>query len=199
MNGELILDAMDYVGDDLLDEYFALRGKYEARKAKKLRTKRRWISLAAACLAAVMIGTYAAQYIPKEYDLEYEDSQGGAVAAMAERNVWIYYVNQNNKIKRERVRLKPTIRNRFTVWKHLNGIGDEVWLMKASSIRNDVKRRDDGSLIWDENVETRVTAYITISENIKEYEGYEDLLKSLEKTMLECADECRIIFKDNHK
>ena len=198
MNGNTILDAMEYVGDDLIDGYFRLRAKYIERKPRRS-LKVRWMSLAAACLAAVILGTYGVQYIPKRYDLEYEDSR--QQGAWKPRNMWIYYVDQNNEIKRERVRLDvPTIRNRIITWKHLNGIGDEVWVMNTGYSRNDVKRGEDGSFIWDETVETQRTARITLSDDIKEYDGYELLLEALKKTEMQFADECEITLKTkNHK
>lgn len=198
MNGNIILDAMDYVGDDLIDDYFRLRAQYESKK-KRPWTRARWASLVAACLAAVILGTYGVQYIPKRYDLEYEDSR--QQGAWKPRNMWIYYVDQNNEIKRERVRLDvPTIRNRIITWKHLNGIGDEVWVTNTGYSRNDVKRGEDGSFIWDETVETQHTARITLSDDIKEYDGYELLLEALKKTELQFADECEITLKPkNHE
>jgi hypothetical protein len=115
--------------------------------------------------------------------------------------MWIYYVDQNNEIKRERVRLDvPTIRNHIITWKHLNGIGDEVWVTNTGYSRNDVKRGEDGSFIWDETVETQRTARITLSDDIKEYDGYELLLEALKKTELQFADECKITLKPkNHE
>lgn len=199
MNGNIILDAMDYVGDDLIDDCFRLRAQYESKK-KRPWTRARWASLVAACLAAVMLGTYGVQYIPKRYDLEYEE--GRQQAFLKEDTVWIYYVNQDRKIKRERVYLeRPTMQNRLIVWKHLNGIGDEVWVTRTRYKQNNVKRGEDGLLIWDETVdEIRVTAYITLSDNIKEYDGYELLLESLRKTELHFADECEITLKPkNHE
>lgn len=199
MNGNIILDAMDYVGDDLIDDYFRLRAQYESKK-KRPWTRARWASLVAACLAAVMLGTYGVQYIPKRYDLEYEDSR--QQGSWKPRNMWIYHVDQNNEIKRERVRLDvPTIRNRIITWKHLNGIGDEVWVTRTRYKQNNVKRGEDGLLIWDETVdEIRVTAYITLSDDIKEYDGYELLLEALKKTELQFADECEITLKPkNHE
>lgn len=197
MNGNMILDAMEYVGDDLIDEYFCLRSKYEKEKKQRW-SKRHWATLVAACLAVVVVGTYAVQYIPKKYDLDYmlqTEYDEMARGAPLSENKWIYYINDYGLMRRERVYFEnPVLANIFITWKHLNGIGDDVKLLSSKTISNRIDPAEYGGAIGQYPPDCFISI-VSISKSIKKYDNWERMVDSLRKTLLKDCDSCQIVLQ----
>ena len=81
MTQEKLIDAITDLDSDILNRYFDMKADLAAKKKPKKRTWVKWASLAAACMVLVVMATFAMQYIPTEYNLNYSyvDANGTTV------------------------------------------------------------------------------------------------------------------------
>ena len=200
MTQEKLIDAITDLDIDILNRYFDMKADLVAKKKPKKRTWVKWASLAAACMVLVVMATFAMQYIPTEYNLNYSYvDANGRETYIADKNVWIYYVDSGD-IERERVKLPCTAENVFITWKHLNTIGDEVELIEYKIVSNGNESTSDfeGEGVVNYEQGDYFVLNITVTENLQSYEAYEELIDSLEKSMSEYSnidfDEINVLF-----
>lgn len=190
MNESLFMDAVGKIDDTLLDEHLRRRDVLTVRLAARKKRKRRRISALVACLAVVMLGLYSLQYIPEEcgiivtdpaYDKNgYEDYFGGT------STYWVYYVNDWGLIVRQRVKVQGDL-HWFEVWKHYNGVGDEV-VMIDSTITGDIPIYNHKGEIQGWRTGDYYVWTLTVSSNITQYPEHEKLLQSIKKTINAISD-----------
>lgn len=128
------------------------------------------VTLVAAVLAALLAVSLAiaVPFIPITPDLDYATSpESGAETAFKERNVWIWYVTENGKQKREYVRLPGDADNVFLTWAYLCGL-DEDDALYAASFSVDETQAKHATLI--------------LSTALRSHPDAEGLLGSLQKT-----------------
>ena len=128
------------------------------------------VALVAAVLAALLAVSLAiaVPFIPITPDLDYATSpESGDETAFKERNVWIWYVNENGKQKREYVRLPGDADNVFLTWAYLCGL-DEDDALYAASFSVDETQAKHATLI--------------LSTTLRSHPDAEGLLNSLQKT-----------------
>lgn len=200
MTQEKLIDAITDLDSDILNRYFDMKADLATKKKPKKRTLVKWASLAAACMVLVVMATFAMQYIPTEYNLNYSYvDANGRETYIADKNVWIYYVDSGD-IERERVKLPCTAKNVFITWKHLNTIGDEVELIEYKIVSNGNESTSDfeGEGVVNYEQGDYFVLNITVTENLQSYEAYEELIDSLEKSMSEYSnidfDEINVLF-----
>ena len=134
MKREKISEAMGNISSRHIKEAAEFKAEEKPHRSKTHWVK--WASLAAACMVLVVMATFAMQYIPTEYNLNYSYVDAtGRETYIADKNVWIYYVDKG-EIERERVKLPCTAENVFITWKHLNSVGDEVELIECKIVSN---------------------------------------------------------------
>ncbi|MBQ8356301.1 MAG: hypothetical protein IJX39_00675 [Clostridia bacterium] len=180
MSGDRIMEAIGYIGDDLVEKHLSMRASLRQRGTVPLLWRRRL--LAVACAAVLLFGGLVGYQAYLSYGVEYtvHVDAGSEEKTVLKRNTPIYYVSASGRIRRSSVRMYGGYMDKFVVWRHLNGIGDEVTVT--------VKHYDGGALydgtrlIGSTSGGYRVSV-MTVSANIKEYGHYEKLMRSLEKTM----------------
>lgn len=183
MKREKISEAMGNISSRHIKEAAEFTMEEKPHKIKTSWVK--WASVAAACMVLVVMATFAMQYIPTEYNLNYSYvDANGRETYIADKNVWIYYVDKG-EIERERVKLPCTAENVFITWKHLNTIGDEVELIeyKIVSNGNESTSEFEGQGVANYEPGDYFVLNITVTKNLQSYEGYELLIDSLEKSM----------------
>lgn len=193
MNAVLLAEAMDHIDSDLIERYFRTKERMsDGFRKKRKKTVKRWL-LAAACLLLAMGITYGISYVPVTPDIDYEYDESQMVARI-KSNVWIYYVGPLGTMHRERVKIYGNMDCRFEAWKQLNGLGEEVRLVERIYEDNYIQMYDENG-VW-QGVTTpedfQITEHLTVSAEIRNYKNYERLLRSLELTVLDCADICYI-------
>ncbi len=113
-----------------LDPALIARAEAPVRKTLKPGLK---IALVAAALALVICAALpAVSFIPKTLDLDYPDAGDQAQS----KNAWVYYTTEDDKQKREYVRLPASAENVFLAWAHLNGLGEDCELIEMASTEN---------------------------------------------------------------
>ncbi len=205
MNKYLVTDAISYLDADLLANHLEKKENLNNKaSSKKKKSIFKWTGIAAACLVVAILATFAVQYIPVSYELDYSyTGSNGEDVYILDKNVWIYYVDGSN-IRRERVNLPCTAENVFITWKYLNDIGDDVVLISYQINSNGI---EDSSPFEGEDVDNykqgnyRVLN-ITISKNIENYiegKNYNNLITSLKRSMTEYSnlefDEVNVAFE----
>ncbi len=200
MTQEKLIDAITALDSDILERYFTMKADLAEKKKPRKRTWVKWASLAAACFVLVIAATFITQYIPTEYNLNYSYvDANGRETYIADKNVWIYYVDNGN-IERERVKLPCTAENVFITWKHLNNIDDDVNLIeyKIVSNGNESTSEFEGEGVVNYEQGDYFVLNITVTKNLQSYESYEKLVDSLEKSMSEYSnidfDEINVLF-----
>ena len=190
-----ITHAVGHIDDDLID------GAANASKTVKKKSWIKWTSAVAACLVVIFMATFFIQYIPTEYNLNYSyEGDNGEETYIASKSVWIYYVD-NGKIERERVKLPCTAQNVFITWKHLNNIADDVKLLDCKIISNGSESTSEfeGEGVVNYEQGDYFILNITVTANLQSHKNYDELVKSLEKSMTEYSnidfDEVNVIFK----
>ncbi len=127
------------------------------------------VALVAAVLAALLASlAVVAPFIPITPDLDYATSpESGAETAFKERNVWIWYVTENGKQKREYVHLPGDASNVFLTWAHFCGLGEDAVLYDADFSVDEAQNKH---------------ATLILSPALRSHPDAEVLLSSLQKT-----------------
>ena len=188
MKREKISEAMGNISSRHIKEAAEFKAEEKTHKSKTAWVK--WASVAAACMVLVVMATFAMQYIPTEYNLNYSYvGANGKETYIADKNVWVYYVD-NGDIERERVKLPCTAENVFITWKHLNNIGDDVKLIECKIVSNGNESTSEfeGEGVVNYEQGDYFVLHITVTKNLQSYEGYEELINSLEKSMSEYSN-----------
>jgi hypothetical protein len=195
LNKELLMDAVGMLDDELITNHLRMRERLQKRKAVAWKRS----SLVAACLAVVMLISYGASYIPKTYETDYQPPDRNhehhvAYSEPKQKSYWVYYVNDLGLIQRERVKMYGD--EWFLVWKELNGIGDDLQILKSERTgRIPIFYTEDGDLEG-YSIGVHYIWTVTLSDDLTEYDHYEKRLKSLFKTMraVSDADEIRLAY-----
>ncbi|MBQ8356659.1 MAG: hypothetical protein IJX39_02505 [Clostridia bacterium] len=192
MTEETFLNAVGLLDDCYIEAY--LQAKENAAKRARSVTLKRW-SLVAACLALVILASYAVSYIPVEYDTGDMIENSHLHSAQLKSNVWIYYVSDRGWIRRERVKMYASTENRFDVWKELNHIGEDVKLLSSTVTGYHYVYDENGEVFavsFEDDPE--LTVHLTVSANICSYDHYEKMLKCLKRTLVNHSsyDQCEI-------
>lgn len=116
-------------------------------------------------------------FIPKTYELEYQQSDQSTGQDYPQRSVRIYFTDPNGAQKNQYVRLPACVENVFLTWKHLNGIGDEAVLIDYSV------PKQTSLFPFAHNVNEG--AVLILSEALRDRS---DLLESLQKTFAAYLD-----------
>ena len=195
LNKELLMDAVGMLDDDLITNHLRMRERLKKRKAVAWKRS----SLVAACLAVVMLIGYGASYIPKtyetDYQLPYQNPHHMSAIGTKSKSYWVYYVNDLGLIQRERAKTMYGA-EWFLVWKELNGIGDDVQLVKSETTGQIPIYYDENGDLIGASIGVYYIWTVTLSDDLIKYDHYEQLLKSLFKTMraFSDADEIRLAF-----
>lgn len=188
LNKELLMDAVGMLDDELITNHLRMRERLQKRKAVAWKRS----SLVAACLAVVMLIGYGASYIPKEYNFEGSEENSHLMGVAVKKDYWIYYVSESGLLQRERVRDYGSTESRFNAWKHFNGLGEDVQLVRYEHVNNNVVIYDEEGKHMGERLGDWHAIKITVSSDIKNYKNYEKKIQALEKTYLEMRDACYI-------
>lgn len=180
MNAEKFSEAMN----ELDSKYVEKAIHYRARKRKSP-----WLKWSvAACLSLAVCAAVFSQYVPVEYPLNYSHTgENGEEIYIAEKNIWVYFV-EDGRMERERVKLPCTAQNIFTVWKHLNKIGEDVALIKCEIVSNGTGSTTgfDGYDVHNYEIGEDCVLNIVVSEDLNGYIRPSDqgrLLESLKKSI----------------
>lgn len=194
LNKELLMDAVGMLDDELITNHLRMRERLKKRKAVAWKRS----SLIAACLAVVMLISYGASYIPKTYETGYQPPYQNphhlAEFTTKPKSFWVYYVNDLGLVQRERVKMYGG--EWFLVWKELNGIGDDVQLVKSETTGQIPIYYDENGDLQGASIGVYRIWTVTLSIDLTKYDHYEKLLKSLFKTMraVSDADEIRLAY-----
>lgn len=91
------------------------------------------IALVAAVLAILICTVLAViPFIPTTLDLDYYPKDKEIYDEP--ENVWIWYIDQSGRQKREYVRLPGSAKNVFAAWAHLSGLDEDVELLSVTSV-----------------------------------------------------------------
>ncbi len=188
MHKDLFSDGVARIDPDAVERLLQIEQELGRRAARRRRG--RILSVLAAALLSVMLVSVLliVPFIPKTLELDYEPSKG-----MPER-VWVYYVNENGKQKRELVKQPQGAQNVFTSWKHLNTVDNEVQLLDytvttepvyGTTVVPDTLWESLMQMLDKTGEQTIVTA--TLSPEITSYENYDALIESLTETLAKYA------------
>lgn len=205
MNNYEFADAISCLDAEILEKHLEKKDKLRVKLKNRKKTRiLKWSGVVAACLAVAIMTTFAVQYIPVSYDLDYSYiGNNGEDSFVLDENVWIYYVDGSN-VRRERVNLPCTAENVFITWKYLNNIGNDVVLISCQINSNAIW---DPSMFEGEPFDNyKLGDYyilnLTISKNIEKYiEGrdYNNFIVSLKRSMTEYSnidfDEVNVFFE----
>lgn len=186
LNKEILMDAVGMLDDDLITNHLRMRERLQKRKAVAWKRG----SLIAACLAVVMLITYGASYIPKTYETDYQPPYRNphlmSYSEPKQKSYWVYYVNDLGLVQRERVKMYGG--EWFLVWKELNGIGDDVQLVKSETTEHIPIYYDENGDLQGASMGVYRIWTVTLSIGLTKYDHYEKRLKSLFKTMRAVSD-----------
>lgn len=194
LNKELLMDAVGMLDDELITNHLRMRERLQKRKAVAWKRS----SLVAACLAVVMLISYGASYIPKTYETDYQPPYRNphlmSYSEPKQKSYWVYYVNDLGLVQRERVKMYGG--EWFLVWKELNGIGDDVQLVKSETTEHIPIYYDENGDLQGASMGVYRIWTVTLSIGLTKYDHYEKRLKSLFKTMraVSDADEIRLAY-----
>jgi hypothetical protein len=194
LNKELLMDAVGMLDDELITNHLRMRERLQKRKIVAWKRS----SLIAACLAVVMLIGYGASYIPKTYETDYQPPYRNphlmSYSEPKQKSYWVYYVNDLGLVQRERVKMYGG--EWFLVWKELNGIGDDVQLVKSETTEHIPIYYDENGDLQGASMGVYRIWTVTLSIGLTKYDHYEKRLKSLFKTMraVSDADEIRLAF-----
>ena len=124
------------------------------------------IALVAAALAILICAALPTviPFIPTTLELDYP-----ANGDMDFENVWIYYTDRDGHQKSEYVRLPYSVQNVFTAWAHLSGLDESAQLYEITST---------------EGADADRQVIVTLSTALRDHPDSEQLLASLEKTLV---------------
>ncbi len=188
MHKDLFSDGVARIDPDAVERLLQIEQDLQKRAAR--RRKARLLSVLAAALLSVMLVSVLliVPFIPKTLDLDYQPSKG------LPEHVWVYYVNENGKQKRELVKQPQGAQNVFTSWKHLNTVDNEVQLLNytvttepvyCTTVVPDTLWESLMQMLDKTGEQTIVTA--TLSAQITSYENYDALIESLTETLAKYA------------
>lgn len=154
---------MSDIDDDLL---------LGATKPVPARKKPAFKAILIAAVLTLLVGALllTVPFIPKTYELDYQQSDQSTGQDFPQRSVRIYFTDPSGAHKSQYVRLPACVENVFLTWKHLNDIGDEVVLI-------DYSVPNHASSPLGQNTDER--AVLRLSEAL---ESRPELLESLQKT-----------------
>ena len=154
---------MSDIDDDLL---------LGATKPVPTRKKPAFKAILIAAVLTLLVGALllTIPFIPKTYELDYQQSDQSTGQNFPQRAVRIYYTDPSGAHKSQYVRLPACVENVFLTWKHLNDIGDEALLIDYS-----VPNHAFSPL--GQNTDKRAALLLS-----KALEGRPELLESLQKT-----------------
>ena len=194
LNKELLMDAVGMLDDELITNHLRMRERLQKRKIVAWKRS----SLIAACLAVVMLISYGVSYIPKTYETDYQPPYRNphlmSYSEPKQKSYWVYYVNDLGLVQRERVKMYGG--EWFLVWKELNGIGDDVQLVKSETTEHIPIYYDENGDLQGASMGVYRIWTVTLSIGLTKYDHYEKRLKSLFKTMraVSDADEIRLAY-----
>ena len=188
MNQKVFNNALNHIDADIVENYLIKKEQNQSMNTKRKPMRLAKWGVVVACLSILVVAATVQQYIPQNYNLEYiyTDAEGREVYT-ASKNVWIYYVDENDRSARERVTLPANPQNLFITWKHLNDIGEDVVLLKCQITSNGEESEItyDGKTIVNYQAGNYFVLNIVVSKNITEYipkAQYEETFESLKKT-----------------
>ena len=180
------MDAVGMLDDELITNHLRMRERLQKRKIVAWKRS----SLIAACLAVVMLISYGASYIPKTYETDYQPPYRNphlmSYSEPKQKSYWVYYVNDLGLVQRERVKMYGG--EWFVVWKELNGIGDDVQLVKSETTEHIPIYYDENGDLQGASMGVYRIWTVTLSIGLTKYDHYEKRLKSLFKTMRAVSD-----------
>ncbi len=188
MKKQLFTDGISYIDVDAVERLLQIEQDLQRRKIRQRRTRLLIIPAAALLALLVCMTAVIIPFIPKTLELDYQPSKG-----MPER-VWVYYVNENGKQKRELVKQPQGAQNVFTSWKHLNTVDNEVQLLdytvtteptSSTTVVPDTLWESLLQMLDKTGEQTIVTA--KISAGITSYENCDALIESLIDTLAKYA------------
>ncbi len=186
MHKDLFSDGVARIDSDAVERLLQIEQELARRAARRRRG--RILSVLAAALLSVMLVSVLliVPFIPKTLELDYQPSKG-----MPER-VWVYYVNENGKQKRELVKQPQGAQNVFTSWKHLNTVDNEVQLLDYTVTTEPTSSTTVvPNTLWEflqqELAGGLKTVTATLSPEITSYENYDALIESLIDTLAKYA------------
>ena len=187
MKKQLFTDAVSYIDVDAVERLLQIEQDMERKRLRSRRARLLLIPAAALVVLLVCMTLVIIPFIPKNLDISYEPSEG------LPENVWVYYVRENGKQKRELVKQPAGAQNMFASWQHLNELDGQVQLLNYSVTTEPMAGAtvEPNTLLeflqqlGKRDEQTIVTA--TLSAGITSCENYDALIDSLIQTIAKYA------------
>ena len=188
MKKQLFTDGVSHIDVDVVERLLQIEQQMERKRLQSKRMRLLLIPAAALVALLVCMTLVIIPFIPKNLDIAYEPSEG------LPGNVWVYYVNENGKQKRDLVKQPGGAQNMFASWQHLNTVDEQVQLlnyevttepMTGATVVPDTLWEFLMQQLGKREEQTIVTA--TLSAGITAYENQDALIRSLIQTIAKYA------------
>ena len=173
MNIGTLTEAIGALEPRLIERYFEIEAELISAQAKRI-AWRKVITVIAACLAVAALVSCAI-YIPKLY------ADRANRADTEEVNLW--YLDEYASRSSKKVEITGGMEELFALWKEANNVGDDVRWIHSEVVESLYDFDKYGSFGGHMPGDTETTIYVTISDDIDDYQYPELLIKMLERTI----------------